>query len=129
MFVEMQPGIDPEAVPTVGGEALQGNVLLAENAGSAFTLPTVVYHLIPVILFISGGFIAARWVEATTLSKGILTGLSLPVGAHLPAIVGTLVFSTAAGGPEFWHTLGLAGIAFPAVCGIVGGMLAVLYTR
>jgi len=125
MFVEMQTGIDPEAIPTVDGEALQGNVLLADGAAAVFTLPTAVYHLIPVAVFIIGGFLAARWVGAQTIRKGIFSGLSLPVGAHLPAMLGTLVFSTEAGGPEFWQTLGLAGIMFPALCGVIGGLLAV----
>ncbi len=129
MFVEMQTGIDPEAIPTVDGEAIQGNVLLADGASTVFTLPTIAYHLIPVAVFIVGGFIAARWVGAQTVSKGMLSGLSLPVGAHLPAILGTLVFSTEAGGPEFWHTLALAGILFPAICGVTGGILAVVSLR
>lgn len=129
MFVEMQARIDLEAIATVEGEALQGNVLLTEGASAVFTLPVFVYHLIPVLVFVLGGFIAARWVGAQNVRKGVLSGLSLPVGTHLPAIVGTLVFSTEAGGPEFWHSLVLAGVVVPGVCGVAGGIIAVASSR
>lgn len=99
------------------------NVLTDATLADAFTLPTALYHAVPVVALVLGGIVIARWVGAQSPVSGAVAGLSLGVGGLFFAITGTLLFSNDLGSPAFFQSVLLVGLAYPGVCGAVGGTL------
>lgn len=122
MFVEMERPLPGGGVSSDAFDSSY-NVLLSEDFAAVFTVPTIIYHAIPVLALLAGG-VALAWVtDARGLKNGAITGVSLAVGGLLFAITGTLVFDNALGTPAFGQSLLLVGILYPAVCGSIGGAI------
>lgn len=122
MFVEMQRPLPPGGAPSGEFESSY-NVLLNEEFAAVFAVPTVVYHIIPIVALLAGGFALAWVTDAWGLRAGAITGVSLVVGGLLFAITGTLVFENAQGTPSFGQSLLLVGLLYPAICGALGGAI------
>jgi hypothetical protein len=91
-------------------------------------VPSIVYHLIPVLVLVGFGFAIARYVDAQTAEEGALAGVSLVVGTVPLSIVGTFLFSVNQDGatlaPVLTESVIFVGFLFPLVLGAVGGVLS-----
>ncbi|MFT4945840.1 MAG: hypothetical protein ACI8TL_000067 [Natronomonas sp.] len=95
-------------------------------------LPTVVYHLLPILVLIGSGFALARYVDAREVSDGAVAGGTLALGTILPALVGTVLFSVEEGfllgsvevSPALVDGILFVGVFFPVVFGAIGGALS-----
>jgi hypothetical protein len=128
-FVDIVPRGAPGGASTassinyVTGSGLGGSSL------QALTVPSVVYHLIPVVAFVAAGFALVRTVGATTPTVGAKIGASLVLGCLFLSLAGTFTFEVGgrvALGPSRLTSLLFVGILYPAICGGVGGATATL---
>jgi hypothetical protein len=89
---------------------------------------TPLLYGIPVGLLIAAGLAAGRFRGATAVDEGLLAGLTVVPGYAVGAIVGSQLFAVAIAGatvgPDPVTAIALAGIAYPAICGAVGGALS-----
>lgn len=110
---------------------LTDSTLFSESV-DAVSVPTVVYHLIPVVVLVGAGVVLAGYAEAQDFQEGAIAGASLAVGTVLPALLGTILFSveTSAFGfsveqsPALVEGVILVGVLYPAVFGAIGGMIS-----
>jgi hypothetical protein len=124
MFVEMQrprPG-GPDSAASVAGYDGTYNALTDPELSGIFTLPTVVYHAIPVVAFLLAGVVLARLAGARTPRAGAFVGLSLVPGTLLVAMLGTLLFASPIGRPAFFQTVLVGGLVYPGALGALGGV-------
>jgi hypothetical protein len=104
---------------------------LFDGSVESMDVPTVIYHLIPVIVLIGAGLLLARYVDARELSDGALAGGTLVLGTVVPALLGTVLFSVEEGffggslevSPALVDGLLFVGVLFPAVFGAIGGVI------
>ncbi len=81
-------------------------------------IPRALWTLVPVAVLVIAGRRAAAG------RSSVLGGASVVAG-YLPlAALGTVVFRIEELSPETGPALLLAGVAFPVVCGVLGGLLA-----
>lgn len=88
------------------------------------------YVLPPITLFIAGVLSAVGYGKTYTISFAALNGASIVVGYLLAVIIGLFFFSEsvvvlAASGtmrPSIGHAIIVAGIAYPAIFGALGGI-------
>ncbi len=131
-FVNIEPR-DPPGGPAVD-ETMSINYLTGEGLDGIETativLPAVIYHAIPVIAFVTAGFLLARSLGVSNVVTGAKVGASLVFGAVLLALGGTFVFEVGnALGPSRIQGVLLAGIVYPGACGVVGGVAAAFVDR
>lgn len=102
------------------------STILGESVG--LQLPSVVYHLVPILCLGVAGFALARYVGSRTTQDGAIAGGMLLVGTLPLSIVGTFVFTLAEDGvelsPVLTESLLFVGILFPLFFGAVGGVLS-----
>lgn len=110
---------------------LTDSTLFSESV-DAVSVPTVVYHLIPILVLVAAGVALANYVGARELSDGAIGGAMLAVGTVLPALLGTVIFSVETAGFGFTVTQSpalvpgvlLVGLLYPAVFGAIGGIIS-----
>lgn len=120
-------GVDIPSVNYLTGKGIgefEGGVAGAE--AGVVQLPAVVYHAIPVVVFVGFGFLLARSLGAETLSTGVKVGASLVFGGVLAALGGTYLFEVGNVGPNRLEGVLFAGLVYPVVCGGLGGALFAL---
>jgi hypothetical protein len=113
------------------GSYLTGTSMSGRAVGSV-DVPTVLYHLIPVVVLVGAGFVLARYVEARDSQTGAIAGATLAVGTVLPALLGTFLFSfeltsfgfTFTACPVLIESVIFVGLLYPAVFGAIGGMVS-----
>jgi hypothetical protein len=96
------------------------------------SVPSVVYHLIPILVLVAAGVAVANYVGAQERSDGAVAGATLAVGTVLPALLGTVFFSLEFAGlfgsltfsPALVPGVLLAGLFYPAVFGAIGGAIS-----
>lgn len=96
------------------------------------TIPSVVYHIVPILVLLAAGIVAARSAAGQLdTASGAAAGASIAVGTVVLAIVGTFVFevsgTSAASGsmaPQLVMGVLLVGIVIPAVAGAIGGAVS-----
>jgi hypothetical protein len=118
---------EPFAGPT-GAE--QFNVL----SETTLAFPAVVFHVVPVVLLILGGFalVSGRELWESSTKAHAAAGATVAAGYFPLAAVGIILFETEVGvegqtltlAPELSTTLLFVGLAYPLVFGAVGGLLA-----
>jgi len=94
---------------------------------SALTVPSVIYHLTPIVGFVVAGFALVRAVGAPDPATGAKIGASLVFGCLFLSIAGTFTFEVGgrvALGPSRPTSLLFVGIIYPVVCGGIGGVVA-----
>jgi hypothetical protein len=99
------------------------NTLTDPQLSGVFALPTVVYHLIPVAVFVAGGVAVVRLLDTEEPLDAAGVGASLVFGTVFLALLAPLVFASDAGRPAFLPSLALAGVIYPGVCGAIGGVV------
>lgn len=91
------------------------------------TVPSIVYHLVPVVVLLVAGAVAARSAGVETAWGGATTGLATVPGGIVVAALGALAFSTQIDGlglgVSVLESVRWVGVAFPAVVGTAGGVL------
>lgn len=119
-----------------GGELFEGMdtsfnyVTGGEFFGESFStdVPSVIYHLIPIVVLIAAGFLLAKKVNAADPKEGAIAGATLVLGTIVLAILGTFIFSDTEQGvtlaPALVEGVLLVGIIFPALFGAIGGVLS-----
>lgn len=92
------------------------------------TVPSVVYHLVPIVVLVCAGIAVYKLAAPRLDTAGAaVVGASIAVGYLVLSVFGTLLFETSSDGtttgPELVPAILLAGIAIPVVCGAVGGAI------
>ncbi len=99
--------------------------LLAEAPN--LTIPRPVWTLAVIVVLVVAGYVVA----GRSSGSGQVAGAAVAVG-YLPlAVAGTFVFRVSRSGfgtsvtvgPETFTAVALVGVAFPVICGAIGGML------
>lgn len=109
------------------GESISFNLLSDGGLfGAALELPSIVYRLVPILVLVGAGFFIAKQVGARTTQEGAMAGASIAIGYFTLALLGTFVFSVSEGGasigPDLVTGALIAGIAYPAIFGAIGGI-------
>lgn len=130
--------VDVEAA--VGGETASGNYLESAAAGGltdaisalTSTVPKLVYYVVPAVVLVLVGLLAARRVRAEldgVEAAGVGAGIA---GGYLVlAAVGVFIFeysistlgTSASLAPKLSSAVLLAGLVYPVVLGAIGGVL------
>ncbi len=98
--------------------------------GEGFTLemPSVVYHLIPILSLVLFGFLLARYVGVQTTQDGALAGGTIILGSVPLTLIGVFLFSVEEGGSELSPVLSdsvlFVGVLFPLIFGAIGGAIS-----
>jgi hypothetical protein len=91
---------------------------------------TPLLYLLPVVLLIGAGLAMARMRGARDVGDGIVSGILVVPGYLVLAIAGAVLFGLQFGdatvAPDLLPAVVLAGVAYPAVCGGLGGALGAL---
>jgi hypothetical protein len=109
------------------------NYLTGDGLGrldtATIVLPAVIYHAIPVVVFVVAGFLLARSFELSDVATGAKVGASIVFGVVILALGGTFMFEVADMlGPNRFRALVVAGLIYPVVCGGIGGALSAWVT-
>jgi hypothetical protein len=99
---------------------------LSRSAFETLTVPSILYHLIPIVAFVLAGFALVQDVGASSAREGAKVGAGLVFGCLFLSIVGTFIFEIGgrvALGPSRPTSLLFVGILYPAICGAVGGAI------
>lgn len=99
------------------------NFLTEEGASEVFSLPTVVYHVIPILVLIGAGFFVAQQVNAIELVDGAAVGASIAIGFVVLSLVGTFIVSPDLGDIDLVMAI-VMGIVYPAIFGGIGGAVS-----
>lgn len=95
---------------------------------SVVDLPSFVYHVVPILMFMGGGYLLARTVHVHRPKDGVGSGATLALGAVVPAYLGTVMFETSnraySASPDLVGGIVLVGVVFPAISGAIGGFLS-----
>jgi hypothetical protein len=101
---------------------------LIGELGVGDTIPTILYHLAPIIVLITGGFFVAQQAQAMDIASSAAAGVSIVFGTLVLSIIGVFLFEMSlqgtSGGPEMLMGILLVGIIIPAVAGAIGGAIA-----
>jgi hypothetical protein len=93
----------------------------------AVEAPAVVYHLLPVVVLITAGFVLARYISAQTIQEGVLAGGTVVVGTLPLSLLGVFIFTVTEEGTEVGPVLSdsilFVGLLFPIIFGALGGAL------
>jgi len=116
-----------------GGNSLDtGSLdLLAElDAEGELPLLPVVWRLVPVVLLTVAGFVLTTLTTPaeTSLRQGATHGATLAVGYAVATLAGAVLLRASVGdatlSPAVGQAVVVAGLAYPLVCGTLGGALA-----
>lgn len=125
---------------SVGGESASGSYLESASAGGltdaisalTSTVPKLVYYVVPALVLVLAGVLAARRVRATLSGvEAAGVGAGVAGGYLVLAVVGVFVFeysvsafgTTASLAPKLSSAVLLAGLVYPLVFGAIGGVL------
>jgi len=108
---------------TLDGAELVGSVNYVRT-GWGGSVPPVVYHLVPVAVLLTAGFLLASRTGASEPSAGATAGASIVAGTVVLAALGTVLFASGSGSPTLLTGVLLAGVLYPAVFGAIGGVLS-----
>jgi hypothetical protein len=96
--------------------------------GASMELPSVVYHVVPILVLVAAGFLVAQQANAIEPVDGVKAGATLALGAVVLALLGTFLFKISQGGssasPDLMTGVLLVGLAYPAIFGSLGGFLS-----
>lgn len=120
-------------VNTTSGGGFQLNILLTVGRRTSLLVPEPVWFLVPVLTLAGAGYVAGRGVDGdrSVVDAAVTAGVSVTAG-YLPlAVVGVVLFTfeertltgTSSTSPDLLAAVLLAGLAYPLVCGSVGGLL------
>ena len=131
--------VDLRLTGAAGGRSASGTVDvfggLGQLANLTSTVPELLYLLVPIVVLVGTSLFLVRRVADGRTTVGTAAGVGASVAAgYLPmAVVGQFLFShteTGFGGaasvtvaPDLLSSVLLAGIVYPLVCGVVGGVL------
>jgi len=117
-----------------GGDGFGGlidqefNYLTDGEFNDALEAPSILYHLIPIVVLFAGGYAVARYVDASDIKEGAIAGASMVLGTVVLALLGTFLFSLGDDGtttsPVLVEGVLLAGVVFPGVLGALGGAVS-----
>ena len=100
----------------------------AFDEGFTLEMPSVVYHLIPILSWVLFGFLLARYVGVQTTQDGALTGGTIILGSVPLTLIGVFLFSAESDGLEASPVLSdsvlLVGLLFPLIFGAIGGAIS-----
>ena len=121
----------PESTTQTGSSSSE----LVTAVGS--TIPTVAYHLAPVVvLFLSGFVLVAVMSGKPNAIAGAVVGTFITFGTFVAAVAGVFLFKISYGelfsltlAPRLLLGIGLAGILFPLVAGALGGIAGSTFKR
>ncbi|SDJ63622.1 hypothetical protein SAMN05216226_106134 [Halovenus aranensis] len=95
-------------------------------ATSSVVVPAVVYHAIPVVAYVVAGAALVQSAGVQTPRTGAKLGASMVLGTIILAVGGTFIFEAAGQiGPNRLYGVLLVGVAYPGICGAIGGVLGV----
>lgn len=92
-------------------------------AVTATELPAVVYHVIPVVVLLAGGYMLATDLGAETPVEGIVAGGSLAFGTVFLSFAGGVLFEVGTIRPNILQGIFFVGILYPLVFGALGGII------
>lgn len=104
------------------------SISLLETASTE--IPVFVYRLVPIVVLaiVALLYVSAVGLEPADRDASAKLGATLVVGYLPPVVLGTPFFSIEEGSaslqPEPFPAIVFAGIAYPVVCGALGGVLA-----
>lgn len=110
----------------VAGDGGSGsfNFVTDEILGQALLeLPSIIYHLVPVVVLIGAGFLLAQQASAIEAKNGAIAGATLVLGCVVLALLGTVLFETNSTSPKLIPGILVVGILYPAIFGAIGGVL------
>lgn len=120
-----------EVVTSGGGMEASLNYVTGSGTGmmqASMELPSIVYHLVPVVVLVAAGLLLAQQANALEPADGAMAGATLALGAVVLALVGTFLFEISQSGvstsPDLVKSILLVGIGYPAIFGAVGGVLS-----
>lgn len=100
---------------------------IAQSEGNAWVL-----YLLPPLVLLATGALAARYTGHESAEAGAKTGALLTPGYFVLAVVGALAFGVSSGqasaGPDLLMAAFLAGIVYPVVFGALGGAAGAVLT-
>jgi hypothetical protein len=104
------------------------NYLTDSQFSQALDAPSILYHLIPILVLFLGGFAVARSVDARDIQEGAIAGATIVLGTVVLAVLGTFLFSVSNSGtttsPVLVEGVLLVGLVFPGVLGAIGGAVS-----
>ena len=98
--------------------------------GESFSLqlPSVLYHLVPILCLGIAGFALARYVGSHTTQDGAIAGATILAGTLPLSLLGTFLFTLEEDGtaiaPALTESILFVGIFFPLFFGALGGALS-----
>lgn len=99
------------------------NLLTDDIASEVFSLPTFLYHLVPILVIVLAGVFVVLALEETDFVHGAILGATVVVGFFVLALLGTFIFSSDFGSPDLVWGVVVAGIVYPVVFGAIGGII------
>lgn len=94
------------------------------------TVPTLAYHLAPIVVLVAAGALAARAAAPhLDTASAAAAGATIAVGTIVLSVVGVFLFDTGPGdefsvAPDLAMGLVLVGVLIPVIAGAIGGALA-----
>jgi hypothetical protein len=127
-FAPVETSVDGGSGGFGGALEQEFNFLTDSEFSGSLDAPSILYHLIPVIILFAGGYAVARSVNARDLQEGAIAGATIVLGTVVLALLGTFLFSTSDSGtttsPVLLQGVLLAGVVFPGVLGAIGGAVS-----
>ena len=114
---------------SAGGETQSANYVTSDVV--TLELPSLVYHLIPVVALLLAGIVVARRAGAADVTEGAMAGATLVAGVAALAVLGTFLFTITEStfgvsvetGLPLVESLIFVGIGYPAIVGGIGGAI------
>ncbi len=95
---------------------------------TALETPSIVYHLIPILILVTAGFLLAQYLNLQTIQDGVLAGGTIVLGTFPLSLLGVFIFVTSDNsselGPVLLDSVIFVGILFPLIFGAVGAALS-----
>ena len=124
------PQSNDDAIPDIVFDRTINYVTDNQVSDGGFTLemPSVVYHLIPLLSLVLFGFLLARYVGVQTTQDGALAGGTVILGSVPLTLIGVFLFSAEFDGvelsPVLLESILFVGVLFPLIFGAIGGAIS-----
>ncbi|QZA88334.1 hypothetical protein K0C01_11185 [Salinarchaeum sp. IM2453] len=128
-FVDIEISSEEEVVDDIFDDTTINYVTEA-----SVELPSLVYHLVPILVLLSAGFILVTYADIDSEIIGIMSGASIVSGTVVLAVLGTFVFEITETveladvdvtyAPPLLESIIFVGILFPVIFGAIGGLVA-----
>lgn len=120
-----------------GGDTLTYNIVTGSSSSDVFdpgatdvasTVPSVVYHAVPIVVLLLAGLLVVRQAQGLRdVVAAAAAGATVVVGYLVLSVAGAFLFETESGmgdaAPELLMAVVLAGVVFPLVAGAIGGAI------